>query len=182
MDTREKVKLEDCRRTETGAKIPVHDVHLERSKLGYCPCFLVESKSLEGPFNKLKFQNCERRTTSIQYTWIRDPVTEDSIEDSISFLSGILILSSPLKVKLLENREEKSSILICAKLNYIKRRLRVYIYIIHNIQVTINLWKSSKIIKTLLSAVVDVNFIFLYQQNYYPMTGNKEHIHRQCHK
>lgn len=130
MDTREKVKLEDCRRTETGAKIPVHDVHLERSKLGYCPCFLVESKSLEGPFNKSKFQNCERRTTSIQYTWIRDPVTEDSIEDSISFLSGILILSSPLKVKLLENREEKSSILICAKLNYIKEDF-VFIYALY---------------------------------------------------
>lgn len=67
MDTREKVKPEDCRRTEQ-AKIPVRDVHLERSTPGYYPYVLVESKSLEGPFNKLKFQNCERRTTSIQNT------------------------------------------------------------------------------------------------------------------
>lgn len=55
MDIREKVKLEDCRRIEIGVKIFVYDVYLERLKLGYCLCFLVEFKFFEGFFNKLKF-------------------------------------------------------------------------------------------------------------------------------
>lgn len=55
---------------------------------------------------------------------------EDLIEDFILFFSGILILFSFLKVKLLENREEKSSILICGKFNCIKEDF-VFIYILY---------------------------------------------------